>query len=229
MFPDYVCVVSPCNGLKANPALAGVKVPNGLKTVAPAFSNQLTKVMMLPLARCGRLAVRTAPLNLIPCKPLTIALNASCKRTAPISPLIKNETIMSDKPNILVICLDQIRQDWFSMHGHPLVRTHIWTPSVALALALIARSNVPTCIPARQTIMTGLDPWGINMFCNVGNQPFPEGKPKLAELLSDAGYHTGAFGKLHCYPERTVSASTAKSMRNTASSAMVNHTITNSI
>ena len=89
------------------------------------------------------------------------------------------------------------------MHGHPLVRTPHMDSIGGTGISFDrARSECPTCIPARQTIMTGLDPWGINMFCNKGNQPFPEGKPKLTELLSDAGYHTGAFGKLHCYPER---------------------------
>lgn len=108
-----------------------------------------------------------------------------------------------DKPNILVICLDQIRQDWFSLHGHPLVRTPHMDSIGGTGISFDrARSECPTCIPARQTIMTGLNPWGINMFCNQGTQPFPAGRPKLAELMSDAGYQTHAVGKLHCHPER---------------------------
>ena len=49
--------------------------------------------------------------------------------------------------------------------------------------------------------MTGLDPWGINMFHNVGGQPLPEGAP-MAGCLSDAGYQTHAVGKMHWFPER---------------------------
>ena len=108
-----------------------------------------------------------------------------------------------DRPNILAICLDQINPDWFSLHGHPLVRTpHMDSIGGAGMTFRRAHSPCPTCIPARQTIMTGLDPWGINMFANKGGQPLPEGKATLAGLLSDAGYHTHAVGKMHNYPER---------------------------
>jgi arylsulfatase A-like enzyme len=50
--------------------------------------------------------------------------------------------------------------------------------------------------------MTGRDPWGINMFCNEGRQPFPADTPKLAEVLTASGYQTHAAGKMHCYPTR---------------------------
>jgi len=110
---------------------------------------------------------------------------------------------MSDRPNVLLICLDQISPIWFSLHGHPLVRTPHMDQIGGTGLSFTrARSGCPTCIPARQSLMTGLDPWGINMFVNKGKQPFPAGAPKLAELMSTAGYQTHAVGKLHCYPAR---------------------------
>ncbi len=110
---------------------------------------------------------------------------------------------MSDRPNILMICLDQMNQNWFSLHGHPLVRTpHMDSIGGRGVSFRRARSECPTCIPARQTIMTGRDPWGINMFCNEPRQPFPADAPKLAEMLTTAGYQTHAIGKMHCYPSR---------------------------
>jgi arylsulfatase A-like enzyme len=106
-------------------------------------------------------------------------------------------------PNILAICLDQIRWDWFSLHGHPLVRTpHMDSIGGRGVSFTRAFSQCPTCIPARQTLMTGLDPWGIQMFANKGTQPFPAGRPRLADCLAAAGYQTHAVGKLHCYPGR---------------------------
>ena len=110
---------------------------------------------------------------------------------------------MGERPNILLICLDQMNQDWFSLHGHPLVRTPHMDSIGGTGISFArAHSECPTCIPARQTMMTGLDPWGINMFCNRGRQRFPEGRAKLAECLSAAGYQTHAVGKMHCYPAR---------------------------
>lgn len=107
------------------------------------------------------------------------------------------------RPNVLVICLDQMRQDFFSLHGHPMVRTpHMDSIGGCGVSFARARSECPTCIPARQTIMTGLDPWGINMFNNVGGQPLPDGAPTLAGCLGDDGYQTHAVGKMHWFPER---------------------------
>jgi len=106
-------------------------------------------------------------------------------------------------PNILAICLDQIRWDWFSLHGHPLVRTpHMDSIGGAGISFDRAFSQCPTCIPARQSLMTGLDPWNIGMTKNEPRQPFPEGRPTLAGLLSSNGYQTHAVGKMHCFPFR---------------------------
>ena len=109
-----------------------------------------------------------------------------------------------EQPNIVLICLDQIRQDWFSLHGHPFVRTpHIDSIGGTGISFDRARSECPACIPARQCIMTGLDPWSLDMFGNVEGQPLPAEQPTLAGLLSDAGYQTHAVGKLHTYPARS--------------------------
>lgn len=113
------------------------------------------------------------------------------------------ELAMNDRPNVLVICLDQMRQDFFSLHGHPLVRTPHMDSIGGCGISFQrARSECPTCIPARQTLMTGLDPWGINMFHNVAGQALPCDAPTLAGCLSDAGYQTHAVGKMHWFPER---------------------------
>ena len=62
-------------------------------------------------------------------------------------------------------------------------------------------SECPVCCPARRILMTGLSPYGINMFQNRDLQDFPEG-PKLAECLSDAGYLCHGVGKMHTWPPR---------------------------
>jgi len=105
-------------------------------------------------------------------------------------------------PNILVICTDQLRADALGIHGHPLIQT----PQIdQLALSGVrfehAMSECPVCCPARRILMTGQDPYGIHMNYNRDLQPFPEG-PKVAELLSGAGYQTHAVGKMHTWPPR---------------------------
>jgi arylsulfatase A-like enzyme len=64
-----------------------------------------------------------------------------------------------------------------------------------------AFSEVPVCVPARRMMMTGKGRYGIHMNVNQDGQPFTEG-PKLAEVMTDAGYQTFASGKLHTCPQR---------------------------
>jgi len=69
-------------------------------------------------------------------------------------------------------------------------------------------SEVPVCVPARRVMMTGKNRYGIHMNVNVDGQPFPEG-PKLAEVMTAAGYQTFAAGKLHtCGGSRAVFSKT---------------------
>lgn len=105
------------------------------------------------------------------------------------------------RPNFLLICCDHLRSDWLGCNGHQIVQT----PQIdKFAHAGVnfqnAFSECPVCIPARRIMMTGLDTNGIHMNRN-SDQPFPEG-PKLAEMLTRAGWQTFASGKLHTFPQR---------------------------
>ena len=105
-------------------------------------------------------------------------------------------------PNVVLICCDHLRGDWLGCNEHPIVMT----PQIdELAYEGIdfrqAFSEVPVCVPARRIMMTGKDRYGVHMNINRDLQPFPEG-PKLAEVMTAAGYQTFAAGKLHTCPQR---------------------------
>ncbi|HHT28333.1 MAG TPA: sulfatase-like hydrolase/transferase [Firmicutes bacterium] len=113
---------------------------------------------------------------------------------------MRNSTV--DRPNVLLICCDHLRADWLGCNGHPVVMT----PQIDV----IAREGVnfqrafseaPVCIPARRILMTGMGNHALNMLSYKEGQPFIEG-PKLAEVMTRAGYQTFAAGKLHVYPQR---------------------------
>lgn len=121
----------------------------------------------------------------------------------PVSAPVDDVAIDGPRPNILVVCVDQMRADQLGINGHP----HCQTPQVdQLALAGTnfrhAMSECPVCCPARRILMTGLDPFAIDMFQNQDLQPFPQ-DPKLAELLTGAGYQCHAVGKMHTWPPRS--------------------------
>ena len=107
-----------------------------------------------------------------------------------------------ESPNVLFICCDHLRSDWLGVNDHPIVMT----PQID-ELAYEGRSftqafsEVPVCVPARRIMMTGRGRYGIHMNHNVDGQPFTEG-PKLAEVMTAAGYQTFASGKLHTCPQR---------------------------
>lgn len=101
------------------------------------------------------------------------------------------------RPNIILIVSDD--QGWgdTAYNGHPVVKTP--------HLDAFAREGVrldrfyaaaPVCSPTRGSILTGRHPsrYGIN-WASEGSLPASEAT--LAEVLRDAGYRTGHFGKWH--------------------------------
>lgn len=107
-----------------------------------------------------------------------------------------------ETPNVLLICCDQLRADWLSCNGHPVAMTPQMDKLAYQGVNFrSAFSECPVCVPARRILMTGLGPYAIHMNRNVDRQPFPEG-PKLAEVMTRAGYQTFASGKMHTCPQR---------------------------
>lgn len=105
-------------------------------------------------------------------------------------------------PNIVLICCDQLRWDWLGCNGHPLVQTPQIDKLAHQGLNFQrAFSECPASVPARRILMTGQDSFGVHMTHNRDRQPFPEG-PKLAEVLTRAGWQTFATGKLYAHPQR---------------------------
>ena len=106
------------------------------------------------------------------------------------------------RPNVLLVTADQWPGSLLGVAG----REDVDTPT----LDQIARNGIrftnshsecPICIPARRSLMTGTDPraHGDRVFQPALTRP---AFPHLAEAFRDAGYQTGAVGKLHVYPAR---------------------------
>lgn len=101
-----------------------------------------------------------------------------------------------NKPNILWIIADQHRGQAMSCAGD----TNIETPNMdALAEQGVrfsrAYSNCPLCSPFRATLFSGQYPTTHGVISN--HRPLLPRQPALAELMSDAGYHTSFMGKWH--------------------------------
>lgn len=109
-----------------------------------------------------------------------------------------------NRPNLLLITVDQMRYDCMSAMGHPVVETPNLDAMAAKGVAFAnAYSATPTCIPARAAIMTGMSQR------SHGRVGYEEKVPwnyehTLAGELSQAGYHTQCVGKMHVYPARNL-------------------------
>ena len=104
--------------------------------------------------------------------------------------------MLNRRPNVLVLCMDQLRFDHLGCMGNTTVRTpnidRIAARGVTFDRAYVAN---PLCMPARATMFTGLTPRkhgvrtnGVQLDRNI---------PTMPGALLQAGYHTHSVGKLH--------------------------------
>ena len=106
------------------------------------------------------------------------------------------------KPNILFITTDQQRPE-LGVTGHPCLRTpHLDMLSKEGIIFNRAYTDCPVCIPARTTMITGIQShkYGKPEYCeeyriNRGREKF------LGSLMTKAGYQTRLIGKTHWHTE----------------------------
>ena len=106
-----------------------------------------------------------------------------------------------NKPNVLLITVDQWPGSLMGCAGHPVVMTPTLDQLAANGVRFAnAYSECPVCIPARRTLMTSLSPASHGCRDN-GHKPMPP-VPTLAQSFRDAGYQAYAVGKMHLMNQR---------------------------
>lgn len=116
----------------------------------------------------------------------------------------RRERKLINRPNIVLISVDQMRRDCLGISDHAVVET----PNLDMMRLkgyqfTNAYSAVPSCIPARAALLTGQSQ---KKHRRVG---YEDGiswdyKNTLAQELTNVGYHTQCIGKMHVYPERNL-------------------------
>jgi arylsulfatase len=110
--------------------------------------------------------------------------------------------MMKKRPNLLLITTDQQRGDCLGSDGNPVVETPYLDELAAGGCRFRnAFSAVPSCIPARAAILTGMDQWNHGRLAMTGKD-FLEYPATLPGELTRAGYQTRAVGKMHFQPQR---------------------------
>lgn len=104
-----------------------------------------------------------------------------------------------DRPNIIFINTDQQRADTLGCYGNDLVETpNIDELASNGTLFENAHCTHPMCAPSRASLLTGRYP-NVNGTWRNG-LPVQPSETTIAELLREAGYHTGLIGKAHFTP-----------------------------
>lgn len=112
-------------------------------------------------------------------------------------------TNKNEKPNVILIICDQLRADALSINQKEHFSS---TPTLDMMasqgyLFENCYSPVPSCVPARAALLTGLDQE------NSGRVGYEDEVPwnftnTLPKVFTDLGYQTECIGKMHVYPSR---------------------------
>lgn len=104
--------------------------------------------------------------------------------------------------NVVLVCTDQWRGDALSILGGHAPRTQFLDQLARSgALATRAYSPAPTCVPARMSLLTGLEPSSHGRVGYEDGLVFDAGVT-MAEAFRDGGYQAQAIGKMHVHPPR---------------------------
>lgn len=116
------------------------------------------------------------------------------------------ETAAEKRPNILLMMTDD--QGWADLgyRGHPYLKTPNLDRLASQSTELVQFTTPPNCAPTRAGLMTGRYNYrtGVTEVLG-GNHMMYSDEVTIAEVLRDAGYRTGIFGKWHLgsnYPMR---------------------------
>lgn len=108
------------------------------------------------------------------------------------------------KKNILILFPDQLRADFLSCYGADFINTpNIDRLAKEGILYKRAVSPSPLCVPARASLLTGLNAIKNGVLDNnhwLRKNHVECGVYTWPQKLVEAGYHTEAIGKMHFYP-----------------------------
>lgn len=107
-----------------------------------------------------------------------------------------------DRPNVILITLDQMRGDCLGVEGRqPVLTPYLDNMALEGVRFTSAYCSVPSCIAARASMVTGLEPESHGRLGYQDRLPWEYSTTMMGEL-QHAGYQTIACGKMHFYPQR---------------------------
>lgn len=107
-------------------------------------------------------------------------------------------SLAGSRPNIILVLTDDQGYGDLSAHGHPLLETPHLDRLYAQSTRFTDFQASPTCAPTRGALMAGQDPFRLGITHTILERDrMTLSATTLAEVLKEAGYSTGIFGKWH--------------------------------
>ncbi len=110
----------------------------------------------------------------------------------------QEESPKNEKPNIVVLFMDDVGYGDLSSYGHPTIRTPNIDGLARQGVRFTSFVTAMWCVPSRTQLMTGRYMPRVDFGGGTGSDGeggLPESELTLAEGLKAAGYNTGMAGK----------------------------------
>ena len=110
------------------------------------------------------------------------------------------------RPNVILIMTDDQGYGDLGVHGNPIIKTPHLDRFARESVEVESFYVSPVCAPTRASLMTGRYNYRTGVTDTfMGRAMMHADEVTIAEMLREAGYRTGIFGKWHlgdCYPMR---------------------------
>jgi arylsulfatase len=132
---------------------------------------------------------------------LLVAIHAS--RCFASSPTKADSSLVGSRPNIVLVITDDQGYGELACHGNPDIKTPHLDRLHAESTRFTAFHVSPTCAPTRASLMTGRHEFRSGVTHTINERErLALDAVTLAEVLANAGYQTGIFGKWHLGDEK---------------------------
>jgi len=109
------------------------------------------------------------------------------------------ESMAAGRPNIIMICADQLRYDGFGCTGNAIARTPNIDSVAARGTSFTNHyASCTICAPSRASLFTGTYPRKHGLVKN--GLALPQSKELFTNVMMDGGVYTHGVGKLHFQP-----------------------------
>jgi arylsulfatase A-like enzyme len=129
---------------------------------------------------------------------LVAVIGIALGSTLSAAPAQRTAGLPTRRPNIVIVLADDVGYGDFSCHGNPVIRTPHVDAFYRQSVRFTDFHVSPTCAPTRCALMTGRHEFKSGVTHTILERERMSLKAvTIAQVLHDAGYATGIFGKWH--------------------------------